>query len=129
MEDLSNAEKLIWEIIEENHVGKSNAISQKELFSKLQFYGRFDAPKSLRILRGVMRELKTKRPVLESRSQEPGYHKPANWDEVYACLERRKYAAIRQLSLNKKILEVCQEMFPRQAGRQLRFFEKKIASI
>ena len=126
MVELSKIESIIWDIIQENHVGKENAISQQELLNDVNFYDLFHAPKSLRGLRAIMRELKTKRPILESRKEKPGYHKPANWDEVYNCLRRRKYAAIRQLSLNKKMLEVCREMFPHQVGEQLRLFSDEI---
>lgn len=126
MVKLSEIEELIWGIIEENHIGKENSIPQQELLNEINFYDLFHAPKSLRTLRTIMRELKTKRPVLESLKDRPGYHKPANWDEVYACLGRRKYAAIRQLSLNKKMLEVCRDMFPNQVGEQLRLFSDEI---
>lgn len=125
MVELDKVEEVIWEIIDKQHVGKSNSISQQELLNKVNFYNSFDAPKSLRGLRGIMRELKTKRPVLESRKNKPGYHKPANWDEVYDCLGRRKYTALRQLYLNKQMLLVCQEMFPREVGEQLKLFSKE----
>ena len=129
MEKLSKVESAIWEIIEARAIGKPSAISQEELLSEITWYRKFEAPKSLRALRAVMRELKTKRPVLESLKNKPGYHKPASWDEIEACLNRRKYAAIRQLSLNKKMLLVCQELFPHQVGEQLRLFEQEMAEI
>ena len=129
MVNLTEVEEIIWGIIEKRHVGKVSAISQQELLSEINFYDSFHAPKSLRTLRGIMRELKTKRPILESLKNRPGYHKPANWDEVYHCLGRRKYAAIRQLSLNRKMLNTCQEMFPHQVGEQLRLFDKELAEI
>lgn len=124
MISLNKIENLIWEEIDKNHIGKEHAISQEELLMLVNFHNSFDAPKSTRGLRTIMRTLKTKRPVLESLKNKAGYHKPANWDEVYGCLERRKYTAIRQLSLNKKMLETCKELFPQQVGEQLRLFDK-----
>ena len=126
---LSETESVIWEIIEARAIGKENAISQQELLDEIIWYRRLCAPKSLRALRTIMRELKTKRPILESRSDKPGYHKPANWVEIYNCLNKRKSSAIRQLSLNKKMLLACEEMFPHQIGEQLRLFDAEMAGI
>ena len=132
MEKLSKVESVIWEIIDKKHVGKPNAISQEELLGEIFSYDDYldyEVPKSLRGLRAVMRELKTKRPILESRKNKPGYHKPASWDEIFNCLGRRKYTALRQLSLNKAMLNVCRELYPHQVGEQLRLFEQEITSI
>ncbi len=115
MLELSEREEVIWGIIDKNHVGKEHAISQKELFRILHFYpNAIDVPKSLRVLRQIMRKLKTKRPILESLGDKPGYHKPANWIEVENCLGRRKYTAVRQLALNKEMLLACRALFPKQ---------------
>ena len=133
MEKLNKVESVIWEIIDKKHVGKPNAISQEELLREIFFNSdyniQFNVPTSLRGLRAVMRELKTKRPILESRKNKPGYHKPASWDEIFNCLGRRKYTALRQLSLNKAMLNVCRELYPHQVGEQLRLFEQEITSI
>jgi len=70
-----------------------------------------------------MRGLKQKRPVLESLGNRPGYHKPKDWGEINSCLERRRKAAIRQLSLNKQMLLVCKDLFPNEVAEQLKMFE------
>jgi len=129
MIELNKIEGIIWEIIEARAIGKKNSISQQELLNEIIWYRKFDAPKSLRALRTIMRKLKTKRPVLESRAGKPGYHKPASWEEIHNCIGKRRYSAIRQLSLNKKILLACQEMFPYETGEQLRLFDEEIAKI
>jgi hypothetical protein len=126
MVELNKVEEIIWGIIEENHVGKTDAISQEELLNEVNFFDHFNAPKSLRGLRNIMRELKTKRPVLFSREDKPGYHKPANWDEVRACLGRRKYSLIRQYRLNAKVLSVCKEYIPHKEGEQLKLFSDEM---
>ena len=124
MVELSEIESIIWETIDKRHIGKENSISQQELLSEINFYDLFHAPKSLRGLRLIMRNLKAKRPILESRKNRAGYHKPANWGEVYACLGRRKYSLIRQYNLSKKMLEVCKDMFPYETGEQLKLFSE-----
>jgi len=129
MEDLNEVEKLIWSWIEKENVGKENAISQKTLFGALGFYPELKVPSTLRQLRKVMRGLKQKRPVLESLKNSPGYYKPKNWSEIQSCLERRRKAAIRQLSLNKKMLLVCKKYFPNEVAEQLRMFEKELSEI
>ena len=131
MDDLSKLENVIWEIIDKEHIGRTNAISQEELSRAIFFYPGTDileVPKSLRHLRRIMRELKTKRPILESLRDKPGYHKPANWDEVRACLGRRKYSLIRQYNLNQKMLFICKEFIPHDEREQLKLFSKKTIS-
>lgn len=123
MEDLTKTEGKIWEWIDKDHIGKSNAVTQGILFGALGFFPEIDPPSSFRELRGIMRNLKRKRPILTSLKDPPGYYKPATWEEVEACLARRKYTAIRMLSLNKKMLEICKPLFPKQVNRQLELFE------
>ena len=125
MNDLTPVESIIWRHINEKHVGKENAIRQEELLGVLAFYPEYDIPLTLRALRKVIRGLKQKRPLLESLRNNPGYHKPKNWQEIIDCLERRKRAAIRQLALNKQMLMVCKELFPNEVAQQLEMFEYK----
>jgi len=129
MEELTETEKLIWKWIDKDYAGKENAVTQSTLFGVLGiFYPDVNQPSSYRELRHVMRELKQKRPILTSLKDPPGYYKPAKWEEVEACLARRKYTALRMLRLNKKMLEVCKELFPEQANKQLNLFENKSIS-
>jgi len=129
MKELTPIENLIWTNIEKNCVGKENAISQDTLLGMLSFYPEYDIPLTIRELRKVIRELKQKRPLLESLSNKSGYHKPKNWEEIRGCLERRRRTAIRQLALNKQMLLVCKDLFPNEVAEQLRMFEKELLEI
>lgn len=126
MKELTPVENLIWKNIEENCVGKENAVTQMTLFGLLGFYPEYNTPKTFRALRKVMRGLKQKRPLLESLGNRPGYHKPKDWGEINDCLERRRKAAIRQLSLNKQMLFVCKDLFPNEVAEQLRLFDEEL---
>ena len=129
MESLNQVEKLIWKWISEDYIGKENAVTQSTLFGALGiFYPEIDPPSTYPELRHIMRELRQKRPILTSLKNPPGYYKPAIWEEVKGCLARRKYTALRMLSLNKKMLEVCKELFPEQTNEQLNLFENKSVS-
>ncbi len=77
----------------------------------------------------MIRELKQKRPLLESLGNRPGYHKPKDWKEIDDCLKRRRKTAIRQLALNKQMLLVCKDLFPNEVAEQLRMFEKELLNI
>ena len=125
MENLTEVEEKIWGWIDKDYVGKPNAVTQSTLFGALNFYPEIDPPTSYRELRGIMRNLKQKRPILTSLKDPPGYYKPATWEEVEVCLARRKYTAIRMLSLNKKMLEVCKPLFPKRVSEQLKLFESE----
>jgi len=130
MEELTKVEAKIWEWIEKSYVGKPNAVTQSTLYGALAyFYPEVNPPTSRRGLRAIMRILKQKRPVLTSLKSPAGYYKPATWEEVESCLARRKYTALRMLSLNKKMLEVCKPLFPEQVSRQLGLFDKENKSI
>jgi len=126
MKELTLVENLIWTNIEKNCVGKENAITKMTLFGLLVFYPDYVTPKTFRALRKVMRGLKQKRPILESLGNRPGYHKPKDWGEINDCLERRRKAAIRQLSLNKQMLLVCKALFPNEVAEQLRLFDEEL---
>lgn len=123
MEDLDKIESLIWDWVNKDCIGRENAIDQLSLFRFLGFYPEFVTPLTFRKVRAIMRGLKQKRPILTSLKDPPGYYKPATWEEVETCLARRKYTAIRMLSLNKKMLEVCKPLFPEQVSEQLELFE------
>jgi len=126
MKELTEVENLIWTNIEENCIGRENAITQMTLFGLLGFYPEYNPPNTFRALRKVMRGLKQKRPVLESLGNRPGYHKPKDWKEINDCLERRRKAAIRQLALNKQMLLVCKDLFPNEVAEQLRLFDEEL---
>ena len=129
MEELTEVEEKIWGWVSEENIGKENAISQSSLFKLLGFYPEIITPLTFRKMRAIMRDLKQKRPILTSLKDPPGYYKPDKWEEVLNCLARRKYTAIRMLSLNKKMLEICKPLFPKQVDRQLGLFDKENISI
>ena len=130
MEKLTEIESRIWDWIEKDYTGKSNAVYQSTLYGALvHFYPEINPPTSRRGLRAIMRTLKQKRPVLTSLKDPAGYYKPATWEEVESCLARRKYTALRMLSLNKKMLEICKPLFPEQVSKQLELFDKENQSI